>query len=111
MRALNASVHTAARHAGQLVGGHRHADARAAHEHTARGLAGDHRRADRLGIVGIIDRLGRLRAEVHDVVAEVDEPGLEIFLQGESRVIGAQTYDRHRGTISVMWLQRVKLSI
>src|SRR5262249_3032401 len=89
-------------HAGQLVGGHRHPDARAAHEHAARGLAGDHRRADRDGVVGVIDRLGRLRAEVHDVVAVVDEPCLEIFLQGESRVIGAEAHDRHMGTISVV---------
>ena len=64
MRAISGSVTMRGAHAGHLVGGDRHADARAAHEHAEVGLARGDRVRDCLGVIGVVDRVLAVRPHV-----------------------------------------------
>jgi hypothetical protein len=54
----------------QFVGGHRRADAAAADQHTAVSVAIEENLADSLGIIGVIDRLRAVCADVHNLMAK-----------------------------------------
>jgi hypothetical protein len=75
-------------HARDLVGGHGHADTRAAHENTAIDLAYRDGFAYLLRIVGIVHGVGRVSTEVEDLVLTFEEPALERFLELPAGVIG-----------------------
>src|SRR2546430_791865 len=87
--------------AGQLVGRDRHAEPGAADEDTPVGLARDDRPGHGGGVVGIVHGLGGLGAAVHDLVTPLDQPGLEVFFEGEARVVRTEGDRAHTATISV----------
>src|SRR5436190_1648608 len=87
--------------AGDLVGGHRHTEPGAAHEDAPAGLARRHGARDERREVGIVHGLGRLGAAIHDVVPAADQPRLEVLLEREPGMVGAERDGRHRQTISV----------
>ena len=75
-------------HAGDLVGRHGHADARAADEDAAVGRPLGHATGDLVGKVGVVDTIGRLGAEVLDLVAKAADEVADDVLLAEAGVIG-----------------------
>src|SRR5262245_56754271 len=82
--------HDRGAHAGHLVGGDRLADAAAAEDDAALGAAAGDALGDREAVVGVVDRrLGGVRAEVLDLVAETAQLRHEALLELEPGVIAA----------------------
>ena len=81
---------------GYLVGSDAHADARAADEETTIDLADGDGLGDLGSVVGIVDGVGAVGAEVQDLVAGIHEPGLEGFLELPAGVIGSEGNREHR---------------
>jgi len=79
-----------------LVGSDGHADARAAHEETPIDLANGDGLGDLGSVVGVVDGVGAVGAEVQDLVAGIHEPGLEGFLELPAGVIGPKGNREHR---------------
>jgi len=78
-----------------LVRGNACADSTPANEHAAIHFSGHKGGGDLVGVIGIVDRLGRTRAMVTDVMPLRRQERGEVLLQREARVIGGQG-DPHR---------------
>jgi len=82
--------------AGDLVGRHGDADARATGAHTQFGLTGDHRPPHRRPEVRVVDRHGGIkRAQVGDVMPTLRQLGLQDLFQVEPTVVRTEG-DAHR---------------
>lgn len=79
-------------HAGKLVRGDRHADARAAQQHAALGPPLRHRGRDLRSIVGIIDRVIVVSTKVAASHSEGGERVGDDALGGDGRVVGSDYY-------------------
>ena len=82
-------------HARDLVRGDARADSRAAEQDAAVDLAAHDREAELLGVVRVVDRLGRVCAEVEHAVTERLDLLLHRFLERETRVVAGDG-DLHR---------------
>src|SRR3954463_10962590 len=87
-------------HAGDLVGGHGNADTAATDTHAEVGFATGHAAPDGCAVVGIVDRLGAMRAEVDDLVVSCLEVHDEGSLECEPAVIRADR-DPHPITLTL----------
>ena len=85
--------------AGDLVGGERHADAGAADQDAAIEFAGRDRAPDLGRVVGIVDRLVRVGAEVAVRRAQLVERVLDQFLQLEAGMVCANRDAHRRGIV------------
>jgi len=93
-----------------LVGADRRAHAAAAHSHAARDPAARDRLGKRHDVVRIVVvRAQLVGPEIDDFVSGGAEPGDQLFLQGESPVIGRDTYEH--GVLSTKGRQRREGSI
>ena len=88
--------------ADETVGGDRHADAAFADQDAAVEVAGHNLARDHKRVIRIIHRLGRVRAEIGELIAMLREPVLEHFLHLDAAMVGrdghpARCGDRRRG--------------
>ncbi len=74
-------------HACVPVGGDRHPDPRSADQDPARGLAALDRLGQPVRVIGVVDAVRRIGAEVHRLVAEVGEVAGQILLELVAGVI------------------------
>lgn len=95
VRGIHVVTETGA-NAGQFIRGDRSADAAAAYENAAIGLFGAENIVEFLRVIGVIDRLGSVGADVQDLVMQFAQIGHQLFLELNAGVIRSDN-DSHEG--------------